>query len=123
MKECFQCGGKVIEQASFCPHCGAKQGGPLTDGELHRDPYIVLQVSRDAETEVIDAAYRSLARKYHPDVSLDAASQERMRAINWAHEILTDNEKRRDWDRRSSKTRTHRSRTSSTAKDRPPDQT
>ena len=40
------------------------------------DPYRILQVVPDAEPEVIRAAYRALALKYHPDLA--AASQERM---------------------------------------------
>lgn len=34
-----------------------------------KDPYEILQVSKNAETEVIEAAYRRLARKYHPDAN------------------------------------------------------
>jgi len=36
-----------------------------------KDPYRILQVARHAEQEVIEAAYRRLARKYHPDVNRD----------------------------------------------------
>ena len=39
------------------------------------DPYKVLQVDPDAEREVIRAAYRTLALKYHPDVSALPADQ------------------------------------------------
>ncbi len=42
------------------------------------DPYKVLQVDPEAEDEVIEAAYRRLARKYHPDVSPTRESQDRM---------------------------------------------
>ena len=54
------------------------------------DPYKTLQVDSEAEFEVIEAAYRRLARKYHPDVSPDPESQERMVRINQAWELLRD---------------------------------
>jgi len=52
------------------------------------DPYKVLQVDPDAELEVIRAAYRALALKYHPDVS--TGSHDRMAALNHAWGILRD---------------------------------
>lgn len=54
------------------------------------DPYEVLQVSKKAEPEVIDAAYRRLARKYHPDVDRRPTATARMQEINRAYEILRD---------------------------------
>jgi curved DNA-binding protein CbpA len=62
-------------------------------------PYDTLQVARNAEPEVIAAAYRSLARKYHPDRNASAASNQRMQDINAAYEILKDPRKRRKYDR------------------------
>ncbi len=50
------------------------------------DPYKVLQIDPDAEPEVVRAAYRALALKYHPDVR--TGSQERMSALNQAWGIL-----------------------------------
>ena len=52
------------------------------------DPYKVLQVDPGAEPEVIRAAYRVLALKYHPDVS--TGSSDRMAALNLAWGILRD---------------------------------
>jgi curved DNA-binding protein CbpA len=52
------------------------------------DPYKVLQVDPEAEDEVIEAAYRRLARKYHPDVAPGPESQDRMVRINQAWEML-----------------------------------
>ena len=63
------------------------------------DPYKVLQVDSEAEFEVIEAAYRRLARKYHPDVSPGPESQERMVRINQAWELLRDSTKRAAVDR------------------------
>ncbi len=64
-----------------------------------QDPYSVLQVDRRAEPEVIAAAYRSLARKYHPDKNDSVASTKRMQEINAAYEILRDPAKRKVYDR------------------------
>jgi curved DNA-binding protein CbpA len=64
------------------------------------DPYKTLQVDPEAEDEVIQAAYRRLAQKYHPDVTgSGAASASRMAAINSAWETLRDPVRRRAYDR------------------------
>jgi curved DNA-binding protein CbpA len=64
-----------------------------------QDPYAALQVARNAEPEVIAAAYRSLARKYHPDKNASDGSKERMQELNAAYEILRDPAKRKRYDR------------------------
>ena len=58
------------------------------------DPYKVLQVDSEAEDEVIQAAYRRLAQKYHPDVATGLDGAARMSAINAAWEVLRDPAKR-----------------------------
>jgi hypothetical protein len=60
------------------------------------DPYAVLQVVHSAEPEVIRAAYRALATKWHPD---RGASAERMVAINAAWRVLGDAGRRAAYDR------------------------
>jgi len=62
------------------------------------DFYAILQVHPQAEPEVIDAAYRRLAAKYHPDVNRDSMAAERMKQINAAYEVLSDPAKRRSYD-------------------------
>ena len=59
------------------------------------DPYEVLQVHRRAEPEVIRAAFRALARKYHPDFGGDA---QRMVQITEAYAILGHRERRASFD-------------------------
>lgn len=59
------------------------------------DPYEVLQVHRRAEPEVIRAAFRALARKYHPDFGGDA---HRMVAITEAYATLGNAERRATFD-------------------------
>jgi len=62
------------------------------------DPYKVLQVDPEAEDEVIQAAYRRLAQKYHPDVAGPDGSA-RMTSINAAWEVLRDPARRAVFDR------------------------
>jgi curved DNA-binding protein CbpA len=63
------------------------------------DPYKTLQVDPEAEDEVIAAAYRRLARKYHPDVAAGPEAAARMAAINAAWESIGDPTKRAAFDR------------------------
>jgi curved DNA-binding protein CbpA len=63
------------------------------------DPYKVLQVDPEAEDEVISAAYRRLARKYHPDVAPGEESAARMLAINAAWALVGDPARRAAYDR------------------------
>jgi DnaJ-class molecular chaperone len=63
------------------------------------DYYRVLQIDPDAEPEVVAAAYRKLAAKYHPDVNASPEAAERMREINVAYDTLGDPFKRSEYDR------------------------
>jgi curved DNA-binding protein CbpA len=78
------------------------------------DPYKVLQVDPEAEDEVIQAAYRRLARKYHPDLAETAEAAARMAGINAAWELLGDPDARRAYDR------THAAARKGSATDRAP---
>ena len=72
------------------------------------DPYKVLQVDPEAEDEVIQAAYRRLAQKYHPDRQPDAEGAARMVAINAAWEMVGDPARRAAYDReRAAASRAH----------------
>src|SRR5262249_59337592 len=64
-----------------------------------RSLYEILQVDPRAEPEVLEAAYRRLARKYHPDVSGTDDSAQRMKELNAAYQVLKDPVKRADYDR------------------------
>ena len=64
-----------------------------------RDLYAVLGVARDASADVIRKAYRKLARRHHPDVNPgDKAAEERFKEISEAYDVLSDAEKRRNYD-------------------------
>lgn len=65
-----------------------------------KDYYEVLGIARDASGDEIKQAYRKLARKHHPDVSQDKSAAElRFKTINEAYEVLSDPNKRAQYDR------------------------
>ncbi len=67
---------------------------------MKRDYYEVLGVGRDADEKEIKAAYRRLAKKYHPDVNPgNEDAKRRFAELGEAYEVLGDKEKRRRYDR------------------------
>ncbi len=65
-----------------------------------KDFYDVLGVNRSASADEIKRAYRALARKHHPDVADNKAEAEhRFKEINEAYEVLSDPQKRAQYDR------------------------
>jgi curved DNA-binding protein CbpA len=64
-----------------------------------RDPYGVLGVTHGASVDDVTAAYRRLARRYHPDVSSAPDAEPRMAEINAAWTLLRDPTRRAAWDR------------------------
>ena len=67
------------------------------------DHYRVLGVDPDAELRTIRSAYRRLVRRYHPDVARNKDAGKRFLAIREAYEVLSDPERRREYDRLISK--------------------
>ena len=64
-----------------------------------KDYYQILGVSKDADAEEIKRAYRKLARKYHPDLNPgDKSAEAKFKEINEAQEVLSDPEKRTQYD-------------------------
>jgi molecular chaperone DnaJ len=67
------------------------------------DYYKTLGVGKNASDEEIKKAYRKLARKYHPDTNAgDKKAEERFKEISQAHDILSDPDKRKAYDRGAS---------------------
>ncbi|MFI6979085.1 DnaJ C-terminal domain-containing protein [Embleya sp. NPDC050154] len=66
---------------------------------MARDFYEVLGVPRTADRDEIQRAYRTLARRYHPDVNKDPQAEERFKEINEAFSVLSDPEQRARYDR------------------------
>ena len=61
-----------------------------------RDYYEVLGISKGASDAEIKKAYRSLAKKYHPDVNKEADAEAKFKEINEAYEVLSDPQKRQE---------------------------
>ena len=63
-----------------------------------RDYYEILGVARTASAEELKSAFRTLARKYHPDVNKEPDAEEKFKEINEAYAVLSDADKRRAYD-------------------------
>ena len=63
-----------------------------------KDYYAILGVNKSASADDIKRAFRQLARKYHPDVNPDPAMAEKFKEITAAYEILSDPDKRQNYD-------------------------
>ncbi|XP_015929156.1 dnaJ homolog subfamily B member 9 [Parasteatoda tepidariorum] len=61
--------------------------------------YDILGVSKSATNREIKKAFRKLAMQYHPDKNKDPKAEEKFRQIAEAYEVLSDDQKRRDYDR------------------------
>jgi curved DNA-binding protein CbpA len=64
------------------------------------DLYAILQISAAATPEVVQAAYRALARSYHPDVNPSPEAIRQMRQLNAAYSVLSDPARRAQYDAR-----------------------
>jgi DnaJ-class molecular chaperone len=71
-----------------------------------KDYYIILGLPKTATAAEIDAAFRRLARKYHPDVQPEEKDALALfKSAKEAHDVLSDAEKRREYDRKRSRGR------------------
>ena len=63
-----------------------------------RDYYEVLGLSKNATEAEIKKAYRSLAKKYHPDINKDKGADVKFKEVQEAYEVLSDQQKRANYD-------------------------
>ncbi|XP_065854117.1 dnaJ protein ERDJ3A [Euphorbia lathyris] len=70
----------------------------ITNDAKSIDPYKVLGVERNANQREIQKAFHKLSLRYHPDKNKNKGAQEKFAEINNAYEILSDEEKRKNYD-------------------------
>ncbi len=63
-----------------------------------RDYYEILGLSKNASIDEIKKSYRSLAKKYHPDINKSPDAEAKFKEVNEAYEVLSDNEKKARYD-------------------------
>ena len=78
------------------------------------DYYDTLGIPRNADEKEIKKAYRNLARKYHPDVCKEKGAEEKFKEINEAYSVLSDEQKRAQYDNMGHETFTNASKGSYT---------
>ena len=64
---------------------------------MNKNYYDILQINRNASPEIIEKAYKTLAKKYHPDLQTEEnkkQAEEILKEINEAYEILSEPEKK-----------------------------
>lgn len=68
---------------------------------MEKNYYEILEVNENASPEIIEKAYKTLVKKYHPDLQNDEQKnlcEQKLKTINEAYEILSDKEKRKNYD-------------------------
>ena len=68
---------------------------------MEQNYYDILEVSKNASPEIIEKAYKTLVKKYHPDLQIAEEKnkyEEKIKKINEAYDILSNSEKRKNYD-------------------------
>ncbi|XP_051114311.1 uncharacterized protein LOC127239955 [Andrographis paniculata] len=100
---CFFAGGKFMQvQLSSAAQLNKKMSARRFSRVVvvaAADYYSTLGVTKSASGKEIKAAYRKLARQYHPDVNKEPGATEKFKEISAAYEVLSDDKKRAMYDR------------------------
>ncbi|KAG9450632.1 hypothetical protein H6P81_010597 [Aristolochia fimbriata] len=99
-------GGSRVFVSSSASYWNRKKKKSLAQGHYYyrnvvtaaADYYATLGVSKSASGKEIKAAYRRLARQYHPDVNKEPGATEKFKEISSAYEVLSDDKKRSLYD-------------------------
>jgi hypothetical protein len=88
---------------------GRKRSDGVPEPHPHKfiDLYELLEVSPHASADVIQAAYRILARNYHPDVNAGPEAEVRIRQLNAAYRVLSNAQDRARYDLECARARRH----------------
>ena len=62
-----------------------------------KDYYEILGIARNAGVDEIKRAYKSLAKKYHPDINKEKGAEEKFKEVQHAYSVLGDEQKRRNY--------------------------
>lgn len=68
---------------------------------MEKNYYDILEINKNASPEIVEKAYKTLVKKYHPDLqenNLKIKYEEKIKKINEAYDILSDTEKRKNYD-------------------------
>lgn len=76
----------------------------------NRDYYKILGISENSDKKTIKKAYKKLALKYHPDINKSKKAEKKIKLLNEAYSVLSDDEKRKRYD--SVRTKLNKSSTS-----------
>ncbi|OIW19218.1 hypothetical protein TanjilG_20343 [Lupinus angustifolius] len=83
----------------FSPSKNSKFKTFLVSASSSRDYYSTLGIPKSASVKEIKAAYRKLARQYHPDVNKEPGATEKFKEVSAAYEVLSDDKKRALYDK------------------------
>ena len=68
---------------------------------MEKNYYDILEISRVASQEIVEKAYKTLAKKYHPDLQEESNkknAEEKMKESNEAYDVISNPEKRKEYD-------------------------